>query len=132
MRGQRVYCSNRGRRGGCGQTFSIVLADVLPRHTLTASLVWQWLVKLLAGFSLRAAAEKLRLPFALETVYRLRRKLRRNLDALRTRLAGHCAPPLGTCPDPLLQTIAHLKIAFPRSPCPPADFQLHFQRLFLG
>lgn len=38
--------------------------------------MWPWLVKLLAGLSLKAAAEKLRLPFALETAYRLRRGLR--------------------------------------------------------
>jgi hypothetical protein len=61
FRGQRVYCSNRGLRGGCGRTFAFFLADILPRHTLTASLVWPWLVKLLAGLSLKAAAEELRL-----------------------------------------------------------------------
>jgi hypothetical protein len=132
FRGQRVYCSKRGRRGGCGRTFSIVLADALPRHTLTASLVWQWLVKVLAGFSIKAAAEKLRLPFALETAYRLGRKLRRHLDALRTQLAGQCPPPAGAHADPLFQTMAHLKIVFPQSQCPPAEFQLHFQRPFLG
>ena len=74
LRGQRVFCSNRGRRGGCGRTFSLFLAEVLPRHTFPASLLWQLLVRLLAGASLQAAAESLRLPFALETVYRLRRK----------------------------------------------------------
>ena len=41
VRVQRVFCSNRGQRGGCGGTFSIVLTEVLPRHTLTASLVWR-------------------------------------------------------------------------------------------
>ena len=70
MRGQRVFCSNRGRRGGCGGTFSIFLAEVLPRHTFTATLVWPWLLERLAGLSLKAAADKLRLPFALESVCR--------------------------------------------------------------
>ena len=132
FRGQRVFCSNRGQRGGCGRTFFLVLADVLPRHTLTASLVWRWLVQVLAGLSLKAAAEKMRLPFALETLYRLRRGLRRKLDGLRTRLAGRCGPPSVTHADPLHQTLAHLRMAFPRSQCPPAEFQLHFQRPFLG
>ena len=131
LRGQRVYCSNRGRRGGCGRTFFIVLADVLPRHTFTASLMWRWLVELLAGLSLKAAAEKLRLPFALETVYRLRRGLRRRLDALRTRLCRELSPPKSTRADPLLQTVEHLQRVFPCSLCPPSDFQLHFQRPFL-
>jgi hypothetical protein len=89
FRGQRVFCSNRGRRGGCGRTFSLVLADILPRHTMTASLLWRWLVEVMAGLSFKAAAEKLRLPFALETVYRLRRGLRQCLASVRTRLSGN-------------------------------------------
>jgi hypothetical protein len=65
VRGQRVFCSNRGSRGGCGRTFSFFLAEILPRHTFTASWLWQWLIQWLAGASLKAAVEKLRLPFAL-------------------------------------------------------------------
>jgi hypothetical protein len=132
IRGQRVFCSNRGQRGGCGRTFLLCLAEVLPRHTLTASLVWPWLVKLLAGLSIKAAVEKLRLPFALETFYRLRRKLRQRLDGFRTRLCGEQPPPVSTHTDPLLQTLEHLQAAVPRRECPPLDFQLHFQHPFLG
>jgi len=132
FRGQRVYCSNRGQRGGCGRTFAFFLADILPRHTLTASLVWPWLVKLLAGLSLKAAAEKLRLPFALETVFRLRRSLRNGLDQLRSRLCREQPPSASAHADPLLQTVEHLRQVFPDSECPPAAFQLHFQRPFLG
>ncbi len=109
-----------------------MLADILPRHTLTASLVWQWLLKLLAGLSLKAAAEKVRLPFALETLYRLRRKLRRQLDRLRARLCREQSPPVSAQTDPLLQTLEHLRTVFPGSGCPLADFQLHFQHPFLG
>ena len=132
IRGQRVFCSNRGQRGGCGRTFMLCLAEILPRHTLTAPLVWPWLVKLLAGLSLKAAVEKLRLPFALETLYRLRRKLSQRLDPLRTRLCREQKPPVSGHADPLLQTVEHLQAVFPCSPCPPADFQLHFQHPFLG
>jgi hypothetical protein len=132
VRGQRVFCSNRGRRGGCGKTFSLVLAEVLPRHTFTASLLWQWLIELLAGRSLKAAVEKLRLPFALETVYRLRRRLRGHLHALRTRLCREQKPAASSHADPLLQTVKHLQAVFAHSVCPPADFQRHFQCPFLG
>jgi hypothetical protein len=131
-RGQRVYCSNRGQRSGCGRTFSIFLAEVLPRHTLTASLVWQWLIKLLAGLSLKAAVEILRLPFALETIYRLRGKLNQRLGNLRPRLCRRQLPPGSRQADPLLQTVEHLQAVFPGSQCPPADFQLQFQHPFLG
>ena len=109
-----------------------MLADVLPRHTLTASLVWRWLVEVLAGLSLKAAAEKLRLPFALESVYRLQRGLRRNLTALRTRLCARVKSPPSTQADPLLQTMEHLQHVFAGTACPPVEFQLHFQQPFLG
>ena len=132
FRGQRVFCSNRGQRGGCGRTFAFFLAEVLPRHTWTALLVWRWLVKLLAGLSLKAAADALRLPFALESVYRLRRRLQQGLDKVRTRLCREQSPPTCTHADPVLQTIEHLKVVFPGAACPPADFQRHFQQPFLG
>ena len=127
-----MFCSNRGKRGGGGKTFSLVLADILPRHTLTASLVWRWLVEVLAGLSLKAAAEKLRLPFALETVYRLRRGLRQCLASVRTWLCQEQSPPISSHTDPLLQTVEHLRAVFPDHECPPAAFQLRFQRPFLG
>ena len=99
---------------------------------MTASLLWRWLVEVLAGLSFKAAAEKLRLPFALETVYRLGRGLRQCLAAVRTRLCREQSPPVSTDTDPLLQTMEHLRAVFSGSGCPPADFQLHFQRPFLG
>ena len=99
---------------------------------MTASLLWRWLVEVLAGLSFKAAAEKLRLPFALETVYRLRRRLRQGLDRVRTRLCREQSPLASAHTDPLLQTVEHLRRVFSCSECPPADFQLHFQRPFLG
>ena len=127
-----MWCSNHGQRGGCGKSFCIFIADVLPRHTLRASGLWGWLLQLLAGLSLKAASEKLSLPFALETFYRLRQKLRRGLDRLRTWLCRKEQPPESLHSDPLLQTVAHLKSVFPASACPPAEFQLHFQGAFFG
>jgi hypothetical protein len=132
FRGQRVYCSNRGLRGGCGRTFALFLADILPRHTLRASLVWPWLVQVLAGLSRKAAAEKLRLPFALETIYRLGRRLRRRVAVWRTRLYREASPSASMHADPLRQTLDHLQAVLAGSPCPPADFQLRFQMPFLG
>jgi hypothetical protein len=131
-RGQRVFCSNRGSRGGCGRTFSFFLAEVLPRHTFTATLLWKWLLQWLAAASLKAAVEKVQLPFALETVYRLRRRLRLRLDSLRALLCREQSPPKSAQADPLLQTTEHLRSVFARAECPAAEFQLHFQHPFLG
>jgi hypothetical protein len=95
-------------------------------------MLWPWLLQLLGGYSVKAAAEKLNLPFALETFYRVRRKLSQGLERLRTCLHREQAPPESPQTDPLLQTIAHLKRVFPDSQCSPADFQFHFQTPFLG
>jgi hypothetical protein len=110
----------------------LFLADILPRHTLRASLVWPWLVQVLAGLSRKAAAEKLRLPFALETIYRLGRRLHRRVEVWRTRLYREESPAASTHSDPLRQTLEHLRAVLAGSPCPPADFQLRFQQPFLG
>jgi hypothetical protein len=127
-----VFCSNRGQRGGCGKTFSLVLAGVLPRHTVSAPWVWRWLLKLLTGLSVKAAVEQLRLPLALETFHRLRRRLLRGLDQVRTRLCRELPPPASSQSQPLWQTVEHLRAAFPASACPVVDFQLRFQHPFLG
>jgi len=130
--GQRAFCSDRGRRGGCGRTFAIFFADVLPRHSVTATLLARLLAGLLTGAALRSVAEVLRTPFALETFYRLRQRLRRRLDPVRVCLCQEQRPPVGTHPEPLLQTVAHLQSVFPGAGNIVAAFQQRFQRPFLG
>jgi hypothetical protein len=129
-RGQRVFCSDRGRRGGCGKTFSIFLAEVLPRHSCTALLLGQLVVKLLAGDSVKAAVESLRLPLALESIYHLLGRLRRRLDAVRCSLCRRQAPAASSQKDPLLQTVEHLQRVFPVWAV--SEFQVIFQQPFLS
>jgi hypothetical protein len=73
----------------------------------------------LAGLSVKAAAEKLRLPFALETIYRLGRGWHRRLAGLRTRLCREQSPADSTHPDkpssiskPSLQTAPVRRLIF--------------------
>ena len=137
-RGQRAFCSNRFRRGGCGRTFSVFLAGVLPRHGVGAGLVSRLLIGLLAGLSLKAAVEGLRAPFALETFYHLRARLRRRMDALRVLLCRETGPPECDFADPFLQTLAHFRAAFKAAATSDgrdtmcAWFQTRFQRAFMG
>jgi len=86
----------------------------------------------LAGAALKSAAEALRAPFALETFYRLRQRLRRRLDAVRVCLCREQPPPDGIHTDPLLQTAAHLTSVFGGEFDVVAAFQRHFQRPVLG
>ena len=131
QRGQRVWCSNRGQRGGCGRSFSIFLAEVLPRHTVSGPQVWRLLERLLSGDSIKAAVEALGLPFALETPYHLLHRLKARLPQVRSLLCREQKAPASSQTDPLLQTVEHLRSVFAPSACPPRDFQLHFQRPFL-
>lgn len=131
-RGQRVFCSNRGQRGGCGRTFSICFADILPRHTVSATLLWKLLGQMLAGVSAKAAAQSLRLPFVLETLYHLLHRLRQRLDAVRSFLCRQQKPPASSQSDPLLQTAEHLQAVFSKSLCPISAFQQLFQQPLLG
>src|SRR5436190_3261049 len=131
QRGQRVWCCPRGQRGGCGKTFSIFLADVLPRHTVGTSALWSLLERLLSGSSIKAAVEVLDLPFGLETLYHLLQRMRRKLAAVRSVLCREQPTPASAQTDPLLQTVEHLRGLFANSICPPTDFQLHFQRPLL-
>jgi hypothetical protein len=140
-RGQRVFCSNRGRRGGCGRTFSIYLCATLPRHGVDALMLSRLFAGLLAGLSLKAAVEPLRSAFALETFYHLRARLRLRLEAIRTLLCRQTGPPACASADPLLHTLAHLRAAcasvLPAArrddcPCMCSCFQMRFQRPFLG
>jgi hypothetical protein len=131
QRGQRVWCCPRGQRGGCGRSFSIFLAAVLPRHTVTASALWSLLERGLAGGSIKAAVEALDLPFALESLYHVLQRMRGRLAVVRSALCRQQEPRASSQTDPLLQTAEHLQSLFAHSDCPPADFQLYFQRPFL-
>lgn len=105
---------------------------MLPRHSVPSAVLARLLGGLLSGASLQAAAETLRVPFAVETFYRLRQRLRRRLDQVRVCLCREAQPPVCSHTDPLLQTVAHLHAVFCGERDVVAAFQRHFQRPFLG
>lgn len=85
---------------------------------------------MLAGASLRATAHRLRLPFALETLYGICGRLRHRLERLRTALCGLQKPPLSDSTDPLALTIAHLQACFAGNAL--QGFQSRFQTAVFG
>ena len=132
VRGRRAFCSNRGKRPGCGRSFSIFLASVLPRHTITAPLFWKLLLQWLSGSTIWASHKALAVPFGRDGAYALLRRLRRRLDGLRSWLCRLIYPPSSTQTDPLLQTVEHFRAAFSKSACCLAEFQNHFQAPLMG
>jgi hypothetical protein len=109
---------------------SIFFSGVLPRQTLSATLLWQVLAAMLGGKSIHAAAEGLAL--VLETFYSACRRVRRRLDALRAALCQRQTPPPSKQSLPLLQTLEHLQAVFGHCDCPLEDYQLHFQQPLMG
>lgn len=125
LRGRRVWCSDRGKRGGCGLTCALLFEWVLPGRSLTAPLVWGVLERLAHGQSVvRAHAEAAR-AVSLEAIRAMLRRLRRAQTAIRARLPG--APPPADAANPLIQTVAHLRAVFASALCPIAAFQVAFQ-----
>lgn len=132
VRGQRAWCSNRGRRGGCGRTMLIVFAHFLPRHSLNATILGRLLKRLSAGGSVQSAWERCGLPAQLQSVYHLLQRFWERLDAIRRALLSRCAPPDSAQTDPLRQTAEHLRCAFPSTACPVEAFQYAFQTPIMG
>lgn len=108
------------------------LAQVLPRHTLQAWALYSLLKQLLSGSTIKAATDKLRLPFAMETIYHLVARARERLDVLRSRLCGRQPAPESSHSDPLLQTVEHLRSVFAQAVCPVEEFQVVFQQPLMG
>jgi hypothetical protein len=132
LRGQRAYCSDRGSRNGCGRTFPLFLAHVLPRHTFTARLLWKALADWLKGASIKASWEAAGQPLTLDTFYHLLQRLRRKLHSLRSVLHRQRAPPEICTADPLRQTFEHVRHLFATDTCPLEAFQLQLQRSLVG
>jgi len=132
VRGQRAWCSNRGRRGGCGRTMLIVFARLLPRHSVNATMLGQLLKRLCAGDSIQSAWEQCRMPVHLQSVYHLLQRFRERLDAVRVALLSHCAPPTSVHTEALRQTAEHLRCVFPESTNPVEAFQYAFQTPIMG
>ena len=94
-------------------------------------LLGKLLIELLADACVKAAAQKLRLPFPLETIYHLLQRLRHRLPDIRRRLFDRQTPPASSRSDPLLQTMEHLQSVCSGDLCPLSQFQLLFQQPFL-
>lgn len=132
VRGWRIFCSNRGRRRGCGRTHSIFLADCLRRRMIRAGCLWKFLKSLGSGLCVKKAWEKLATGFNLKCGYRIALAMQRAHSKIRTLLCRVEAPPVVASNHPLEQTVCHLKAVFPDAVCPVRAFHLNFQQPFLG
>lgn len=131
IRGRRIFCSNRNRRGGCGRTFSILKSFILKHFTLTAYTLWHFLDNLAKGMSKLAAFRETKIPSADSTIYWLYKLFCNSQSQIRTKLLQRTSSPLFEG-DHALQTISHLKKVFRNSESPVSAYQNHFQTSFLA
>jgi len=132
LRGQRGWCSNRGKRGGCGKTISFVFSWVLPRHSFTADILDHTLTELSSGSSVKTAHERCRTLLSLQGLYHLIKRFSLRIDALRTKLIEKSKPTVSTLSDPILQTFQHLQTVFSLDPCAISAYQQDFQVPIMG
>ena len=130
--GKRVWCCNRGQRGGCGRTIKLLFAWALPRHSFTGHILSTLINGIYKGESVKSVFEEMGILLSLDGAYHIIQRLRSQMDMIRSVLSGRGPPPDSEHPDPLIQTIAHLRSVFQSELCPVETFQMTFQRPFMG
>jgi hypothetical protein len=106
QRGRRFFCSNRGRRAGCGRTFSVSFAGHLPRFSVLALALW-CLLREAVKTSLFRAAQLPSWPLSLSSAYRLKQLFEREAPQFRGWLFQAKGPPETQSREPLSQLLAH-------------------------
>ncbi len=122
-RGHRIFCSNRGKRKGCGRTFSIIMSMFMRGFTFCTKLISGFLKGLLKGHAAARVPESM----SVSSAYRIRKMFDINQPFIREKLLNKTKPPFCLFPDPLHKTINHLQFCFPVSEDPVQAFQLHLQ-----
>lgn len=132
-RGRRIICNSRRKRSaGCGKSFSLLIASLIPMVDYTCKTIWNFLTFLKNGHSVIASLLKTGIVRSERTIYRLFRRLRLQQHTMRTLLLRITSPPeRGDVTNPFIQTITHLEKAFPDNQCPVEAFQRHFQIAFM-
>jgi len=126
VRGHRLFCSNRGRRDGCGRTIAVLLASVVPRRITGAATIFAFLVALAEGTN-AAEAWRRSSEMTLRTGYRVRAALGRADPAIRTVLLARAPPPSVASASPRAQLVAHLREVLGADLASFDRFQITFQ-----
>ena len=128
LRGSRFWCSSRRKgRPGCGRSFCVWLASVLPRHSVPAATLaaflgaWQRL-----GGNVLAAWQSARTGFSTDSAYRWAKCFVRNQGEIRSRLCRARAPPRALAGLIHADLFEHLRLVFGEVSFTKA-FQIRFQ-----
>lgn len=132
IRGLRFYCSNRYSNKGCGRTFPVFFAGVLPRFSIDAMQLGEFISRALSSSSIHRAWHRMKLPFSLRSAYRWMRGFSLNQARLRPLLAGRTAINIDFSTTQERMTLHLLRKVFSSDKAVFIHrFQLVFQTLFI-
>lgn len=125
IRGRRFFCSNRGRRPGCGRTVSVLLQMMVATFMVTTALLASFVSRVLAGASRRAAWLVASAgAFSERSGYRLWQRLCHAVTHFRTQLVRRQPPPPSRATEPIGHVVEHIRAC---SPDAKTDFFSAFQ-----
>lgn len=131
IRGIRIFCCNRGQRGGCGATHTEFAQGVVPGCWLLASTIWSFLSFILQGLSrIKAASLTKALATQLGRSRRLWKRFSTAQMTLRANLCKLGKPPDHAGASHVVQTIAHMACVFKDSFCPVSAYMAEFSGTF--
>lgn len=111
VRGRRLFCSNRGRKRGCGRTLSVKLATAVCGFVVRTLTLFRFMRLVSRGVSRRAAwLDASAGALSLSSGYRLWRRLCAAQSAIRTRLCQQIGPPACSAAVSITQLLAHLSL----------------------
>lgn len=130
--GQRIFCSNKKNKNGCGRTFSLNLTIKLPRFNKFTKEVYSFFKKFLETFIISVAwAFAYPQSFDINTPYRFTRLIQKSLGnciASLLSITGIYQPPQRVKPNTLLYLISLMQHAFPNAENPLTALILKFQK----
>src|SRR5690606_36427617 len=125
VRAKRFFCSNRGRKRGCGRTDSSFIALFVPYFTITTLTLWSLFSSLSAGLSVFESARRSSFPLGPRSAYRLANRLKGSSLRWRSWLVAQGASLTSTATIPLAQLHEQLQAVLGRQPF--SVWQLHTQ-----
>jgi len=110
-RGQRIFCSNRNKRKGCGRTFSCFLAKYIYRSLLSTTTAWEFLKAYRSGLSLEKAYANLNplCTLSFNTLLRFWKKFTLNTSEIRTYILNNYSQHHDHFKSHIDETIQHIE-----------------------
>ncbi len=129
IRGRRVFCLNRFRRGGCGRTFSVLIASVLRGFVVRAGTLYRFASEVLGGRNAQGGVAVCGRGGAIG-VERIPAVAAAGSGASVAPSAAvpESAPPDCVHDEPLAGLLAHFAAAFPGVGCVLSAYQLRAER----